>query len=501
MKTTKKEHLPLYIRFREKMDKVGKDDFVIRSFETNPAVKSDSVGDRSIIFTVSSPGVKRDGHEIVQDGWRLENYRTNPVVMWAHSRDTLPIATSSWEKLVETASGRVLRSQADFLSAEDNQFADQVLSLYKKRLLNAVSAGWRALKYDFVRDEEDFVTGIRFLEQDLMEYSAVPIPADPQALQRSGVWTPDFINNLMRDAFDKSDESPLYLDVAAEDEAALERKIIVDLGENKPDTEVVDVRGKVDEWAKSERLEAIAQRLQQGVLNITSEEIPPMKEYLASHYTTKEQKAPWDTASGLVYESIHGLLKDEKYTDEAERSTLRESAESIAVQIYGEERLPEPWQNPYQNCVDGEKMQRIAAALDGQLLAQIPDVMSRESTVRKMAEIIQKDFEDEIEAVAVLNSIRQKVGTESYEEVCAKLDSLLTLEREIEAASVAPAPTPPATEEKPEVTVSTDTQEVRDAVERIEKLFTKNTETPLTTESELRSIFSTILSDAPVAGK
>jgi hypothetical protein len=231
----KKEHSDQWIRFDKMCQDLGTDQFLIRSFCIARAAKDkDKDKDydedkRSIIFNVSTSGMKRDGHEIDQNGWDLTNFRANPVIMWAHRYDGPPIANSLWEKVMNSpaSGGKLLRSEGSFISAELSPFADNIYQMYVQRILNAVSAGWRSLEYEYRKDDEGYITGIIFKKMDLLEYSCVPIPADPKALQR-GVQE-GFIKNV--DDFDvskmlRTNEAPVFW--LGLSEPATERKIIVD---------------------------------------------------------------------------------------------------------------------------------------------------------------------------------------------------------------------------------------------------------------------------------
>lgn len=155
---------------------------LVRSFEERAAKVSDS--GRRIVFTLSTEGKKRDGNEIVTEGWRLENYRNNPVVLYCHDRCGLPIAKSvrEWKANLSDI-GRCLRGEAEFLEYDEKfPLPDQVFRMYQRGVLNAVSVSWNPLKYEYLKDEGGYFIGIRFNEQELVEYSAVPVPADPDAL-------------------------------------------------------------------------------------------------------------------------------------------------------------------------------------------------------------------------------------------------------------------------------------------------------------------------------
>lgn len=136
--------------------------------------------ERALDFVISTDAVDRMGDTIAVDGWNLANYRKNPVVLWAHDNYMHPIAKAS---NIRVEDGK-LKARAHFVAAEVPHIgpvADCTLQLLKGGFLSAVSVGFIPVKYAF--SEEDGRTwGIDFLEQELLEFSVCPIPANPEAL-------------------------------------------------------------------------------------------------------------------------------------------------------------------------------------------------------------------------------------------------------------------------------------------------------------------------------
>lgn len=132
-----------------------------------------------LTFTASSTGVNRYGYALRAEGWRLENYGANPVVLWAHDASAPPIG-----RAVAARKDGILIAEITF-DTED-PFARGVESKYRRGFLSAVSVGW-----DFVAEDgepvEDWwrLSGERIRDEmfyDLAEISAVPVPGDPRAL-------------------------------------------------------------------------------------------------------------------------------------------------------------------------------------------------------------------------------------------------------------------------------------------------------------------------------
>lgn len=129
---------------------------------------------RRLRFTISTASTDRDRDQINPAGWRLDAYRQNPVVLWAHSYHDLPVAKAT---SIGIEAGRLV-AEAEFVPAGISPFADTVYQLVKGGFLSATSVGFRPLKW--MRNEER--GGYDIEEADLMEFSIVPVPSNPEAL-------------------------------------------------------------------------------------------------------------------------------------------------------------------------------------------------------------------------------------------------------------------------------------------------------------------------------
>ena len=129
-----------------------------------------------LVFVASTGEVDRHGDTVAPEGWRLDAYRENPVVLWAHDYGEPAIgrAEAVW------SDGRTLRARLEFAPTE---FAGQVERLYRQGYQRGVSVGFRPLRFEERRDPVNGAfLGVRFLEQELLEISAVPVPANGGAL-------------------------------------------------------------------------------------------------------------------------------------------------------------------------------------------------------------------------------------------------------------------------------------------------------------------------------
>lgn len=144
-------------------------------------IEKDATRPRTVRFVASDESVDRYGDIIRVSGWNLEPFKKNPVLLFAHNSRDLPIGTAdAWVDL----SRKALLADATFLSAEQNDFADQVWRIVEAGALRAVSVGFMPTETpNILRDDKnEWITGFEFIAQELLELSVVPVPANPNAL-------------------------------------------------------------------------------------------------------------------------------------------------------------------------------------------------------------------------------------------------------------------------------------------------------------------------------
>lgn len=141
--------------------------------------------DRCLRFTISTGIVDRERDTIAVAGWDLTQFLRNPVVLWGHDAESLPIGKA----LDVRVEGDALKATVRFIPAETperGQFAEAVYQMARSGFLGATSVGFRPIKWDFTDDpergSEDWFPGIDFQQQELVELSVVTVPANPEAL-------------------------------------------------------------------------------------------------------------------------------------------------------------------------------------------------------------------------------------------------------------------------------------------------------------------------------
>ena len=143
------------------------------------------VSSATLDFVASTATLDRYREVIEPAGWQLDSYRSNPVFQNANNYGdilfTLGKALST--EVLSVGGGQALCQRIEF-ATDVNPVARIAFGLYKGGFLNAVSVGFIPLKWE---DGGASAAGAaaprrRYLEQELLEVSAVAIPANPDAL-------------------------------------------------------------------------------------------------------------------------------------------------------------------------------------------------------------------------------------------------------------------------------------------------------------------------------
>lgn len=151
----------------------------------DPAI-ADAPPGSPIPFVLSTPGVKRDGLDLSGVGFRAERYKSNPVVLAFHRYDDWPIGRGTIE-VVDGPGGESLIATAEF--DIDDPAGAKADRKYRTGQMHAVSLGWDDVDSNGVPIR---TSGKRIAYRDILEFSVVAVPADPDAvIATSRSWGPD----------------------------------------------------------------------------------------------------------------------------------------------------------------------------------------------------------------------------------------------------------------------------------------------------------------------
>ncbi len=160
-------------------------------------IRADEDGDSARVTAIISTGdIARDGAIIDPTGWDFSDYERNPVVLYGHDDGSggMFAAGSGAMPVARTVEGPTAGKNEITATAEfdrDDEVAMRLLGKIRRGFINATSVRWLPIRTEWVEKEdterhegEDKV--LVFREQKLLEWSFVPIPADPGAvIQRS----------------------------------------------------------------------------------------------------------------------------------------------------------------------------------------------------------------------------------------------------------------------------------------------------------------------------
>jgi phage head maturation protease len=221
----------------------------IREAAATPAGEGEAGGSASspaILDFIASTATVDRYHEIIEPaGWRLDSYRRNPVFQNAHNYgDILFTLGKALSTEVRAVGDRQALCQRIQFATEVNPVARIAYGLYKGGFLNAVSVGFIPLRWEDPPPPSGSgaASGTngaaaprrRYLEQELLEVSAVAIPANPDALAlglKSGAITKsdlqatlDLLRVLVSPATQQADpQSYQWLDLAREFRRVMQR--------------------------------------------------------------------------------------------------------------------------------------------------------------------------------------------------------------------------------------------------------------------------------------
>jgi hypothetical protein len=138
-------------------------------------------------FDISTEVRDRDADTLASKGWVLDNYKKNPVVLFAHDSRSLPIGQS----IEVGASKGKLSSVARFdTDISEYPLPRTVVALLKRGTLRAASVGfvpmeWKDADPETVQDYQKQSMPLDFTKQELVEWSIVPVPSNPEALMQA----------------------------------------------------------------------------------------------------------------------------------------------------------------------------------------------------------------------------------------------------------------------------------------------------------------------------
>lgn len=141
-------------------------------------VPADAGGEPVVDFISSDETLDRYNEVICASGWVLDRYQKNPVFQDSHDYSTI-LRTIGRATITEIR-GNQLYQRIQF-AVDANPLARIGYAMYRGGFLHAVSVGFVPLEWENGGGQSGFDR--RYLKQELLETSAVAIPANPNALE------------------------------------------------------------------------------------------------------------------------------------------------------------------------------------------------------------------------------------------------------------------------------------------------------------------------------
>ena len=187
-------------------------------------VKSLDVDERSVTAVISTGAVDRDNEVLLPKGAKIDKFQANPVVLWSHDNWSPPIGKALWIK----KGTKKITAKVQFALTER---AEEIWQLFKGGFLKAFSVGsdpiaHRAPTPADVKKNPDFANVRRiFSEWELLEFSAVAVPANPEALATAVKQHDIELSKDLLEDFEQQEEMD-ETDIELEELVSLEPSII-----------------------------------------------------------------------------------------------------------------------------------------------------------------------------------------------------------------------------------------------------------------------------------
>lgn len=208
--------------------------------------------DRTFRAVASTESQDRDGEVILAGAWQngLDEYRRNPIVLFAHDNKQLPVAKTT----AISVQDKSLVMEGQFPAAGISRLSDEVYSLLKGGFLTSLSVGFLGKKYQYIGNIKTWQ------EVQLLEISLVPVPANAEArvLQVKHLGEPADPRNMVL-----GDPNP---DINIEDIDVMDLRAALGLGEidlESIEMPVIEVDGRMISESELKQIvnEVIAENL------------------------------------------------------------------------------------------------------------------------------------------------------------------------------------------------------------------------------------------------
>lgn len=165
-------------RLRELVEAADEKGYLTKDIERFKDVFIKKIGDGTVHLqmVLSDSSLDRSFERVDQSGWKLKNYKKNPVILWAHNQQIPSIGRMEGIKVVEER----LIGNPKFDPKEIDPFSFMIEEKLRLGSLNCGSVGFKAIKVEIVENARD---GTRLIikELELFEFSICNVPTLPSS--------------------------------------------------------------------------------------------------------------------------------------------------------------------------------------------------------------------------------------------------------------------------------------------------------------------------------
>lgn len=247
------------------------------------SIKSIDKENFTLTMVASTQDIDRHGDVVLQSGWDLKPFNENPVILNSHNYGDVGEVIARATRTEIVGKGKRAKLEQDWLFAvKENPKAKIAFDLYAGGFLTASSVGFIPKK--FKQNGDGSTDWFTIEEAELLEVSAVSVPANARALAKSKGIDIDMLelkNEEHNDDEGEDDEVPQD----NEDETVVEEGAAEDgdSGEGKPEGDDEEADG--DEGGEGDG-ESIPAKAEEDV-----EEVIPAVEVPQKSYTMKVAEA------------------------------------------------------------------------------------------------------------------------------------------------------------------------------------------------------------------
>ena len=148
-----------------------------------PITRGETIGDVNYA-TITDNSLDRQGEIVDPDGMDFTNFMQNGVVLYGHAYqgiDSIPVGKIASLALIHENERKKIDAGWTFQADDVSPLISAVHKSWERGFLNTVSIGFLAKEYD----------GNIITKSELLEFSIVPVPANPMALRLNGFTDPE----------------------------------------------------------------------------------------------------------------------------------------------------------------------------------------------------------------------------------------------------------------------------------------------------------------------